>query len=76
VQTTAHPRLDRPDAALPAWITPALITSTIATFQPYYAEALTDADAVEMLLNVGNLYQTLAGIEDDQPYEQKEAAAA
>jgi hypothetical protein len=64
------------DPALPAWITPALIASTLTTFQPYYAEVLTDADAVEMLMNVANLYQVLAGIEDDPTQEQKESAAA
>ena len=35
------------------WMTPYLLRYTITTFQPYYLESRTAADAVEMLHNVG-----------------------
>ena len=41
-----------------------------ATWQPYYSETLTDEDAIEMLLTVGNLYRVLAGADDDESEEE------
>ena len=47
----------------PAWITPELIAETLETWQPYYAESLTTADAVEILCTVGGL---LDGLGEDE----------
>lgn len=54
------------DPALPRWITPAVITSTLYTFQPYYnyTKPLVEADAIEMLLSAGNLFRILSGDEE------------
>ena len=43
----------------PAWITPDLISQTLKTWQPYYPEALTERDALEILLHVGQLLEVL-----------------
>lgn len=43
----------------PAWITPELIADTIETWQPYYVDRLTADDALEILLNVGAVIETL-----------------
>lgn len=43
----------------PSWISPELISSTIDAWQPYYGEPLTDEDALEILTNVGLLYEVL-----------------
>lgn len=42
-------------AALPDWITPELVKDTIETWQPYYAQPLTESEAVEILRGVGRL---------------------
>ena len=46
-------------SALPGWITPQVVEQTRAVWQPYYKSPLTDDDAIEILLNVGNLFQLL-----------------
>lgn len=46
-------------AALPAWITPALIAQTRIVWQPYYAEPLSHDDAIELLSSVGALCDVL-----------------
>ena len=59
-----------PDAAtaravpvgLPAWITADLIAETLRVWQPYYSEPLTAKDAIGILLNVGNLFGVLSGV--------------
>lgn len=43
----------------PAWITEELIADTISTWQPYYDEPLTEQDAIEVLVNVGRLFDLL-----------------
>ena len=43
----------------PKWVTPALITKTLQVWQPYYDYPLTTNDALDMLLNVGLLFDTL-----------------
>jgi len=43
----------------PDWITDELIADTISTWQPYYEATLTEQDAIEMLVNVGRLYDLL-----------------
>jgi hypothetical protein len=45
----------------PGWITPELIREAQETLQPYYAEALTPEDAMEMLLNMGGVFEVLYG---------------
>jgi hypothetical protein len=47
--------------SLPAWITPAWVQRVRTTFQPYYSTPLTDQDAVENLLSMGNLFRLLKG---------------
>lgn len=41
------------------WITPELIEETLQTWQPYYNEPLSEADAVEILQSVGRLLDCL-----------------
>ncbi len=47
------------DATLPKWITKESIAETLAVWQPYNKERLTEADAVEMLMNVRRLAEVL-----------------
>ena len=37
-------------AGAPAWVTPDLIRDTIEAWQPYYAQDLTEGDAVRILV--------------------------
>ena len=46
-------------AGLPEWITADLIADTIETWQPYYRKALTRAEAIDILLNVGRSLDVL-----------------
>jgi TorA maturation chaperone TorD len=78
-----HSHADRPNPSgsapsRPSWVTPELIKKTLTTWQPYYKETLTEQDAVEMLLTVGNLYRVLlAGDSNEQlRSHQKEPEAA
>jgi hypothetical protein len=51
-------------SGLPAWITADAIAKTLRTFQPLYAQKgkdFTQDDAVEVLLNIGNLFSFLKG---------------
>ena len=52
-------KMTRPPPGVPVWIDQALVEQTIAAWQPYYREPLTEADAVEMLISVGNLVSLL-----------------
>ncbi len=47
-------------AGAPSWITAALIAQTLRVWQPYYAQRLTAADALGMLLDVGRLFGALS----------------
>ena len=49
-------------AGLPAWITADLIAETLRVWQAYYSEPLTAKDAIGILLNVGNLFGVLSGV--------------
>ena len=49
----------------PRWITEALLADTIRVWQPYYEKTLTEEDALEMLINVGNLLDVL-GLTDKE----------
>lgn len=55
----------RPPAA-PEWVTAELITDTIVAWQPYYADELTPADALEILLTVGRLFESLGDVADER----------
>ena len=46
-----------PPAGAPAWVTPELLAQTIDTWQPYYQFSLTTHDALEILLNVTELFE-------------------
>jgi hypothetical protein len=43
----------------PSWVTSDLIADTIRVWQPYYRTPLTSADALEMIMNVGQLFEVL-----------------
>ena len=43
----------------PAWVTPELLKSTLDTWQPYYEERLTNTDALEILMRIGQLVDAL-----------------
>lgn len=45
--------------AMPSWITAAMIAETIAVWSPYYGHELTTAEAIEILMSVGRLIDTL-----------------
>lgn len=55
-----------PDAGLPDWVTRERIAHTKAVWQPFYSTPLTDEEAVEILLTVGNLYRFLAEVPDHE----------
>ena len=55
----------------PSWITDDLIADTISTWQPYYNTPLTEQDAIEMLVNVGRLFDML---EADHAREKAKAS--
>ncbi len=54
-----HDDIVVPDGA-PAWITPALIRETLATWQPFYRDSMTVDDAVTILKSVGRLFEVLS----------------
>ena len=43
----------------PAWVSPELLADTIETWQPYYADTLTDSDSLEILLAISRLIDAL-----------------
>lgn len=53
---------DAPSVAVPAgaprWVTPELLADTIRVWQPYYG-GLTPLDALNMIVNVSNLFDVL-----------------
>ncbi len=54
-----HDGITVPEGA-PAWITPALIRETLATWQPFYRDSMTVDDAVRILASVGRLFEVLS----------------
>ena len=44
-----------------AWITPEAVLDTLRVFRPYYGPSLTPGAAVEIMLNVGQLFEVLDG---------------
>jgi len=51
---------EEPPRGTPAWISADLITDTIATWQPYYAEPLTIDEAIAIIEEVGRLMESLS----------------
>ena len=43
----------------PKWVTAELLTDTLETWQPHYAEELTDTDLLEILLSMSRLFDAL-----------------
>jgi hypothetical protein len=56
------PRSDLVPPGAPDWITGELLAETIRVWQPDYEKTLTTEDALEILLNVGNLLDILEEI--------------
>ncbi|MGO9115167.1 MAG: hypothetical protein ACLP9L_38635 [Thermoguttaceae bacterium] len=54
---STHPPAVPPGA--PSWVTPDLIADTIRVFQPKCPVPLTTEDALEMILNAGQLLDVL-----------------
>ena len=61
---TAAPPVVPVPAGAPAWVTPELLNQTLRVWQPYYQHTLTAADALEMMLNVGQLFDVLSRGDD------------
>lgn len=49
----------RPLAAIPRWVTAELVADTIETWQPHYDQPLTEGEAMEILISVGELVTAL-----------------
>lgn len=49
----------KPPPGAPGWATPELLHDTIETWQPYYPERLTVADALDILLAVSRLVDAI-----------------
>ena len=47
--------------ALPPWITADLIRETLRVWQPHYGNRLTEREAIEILLDVGRLFEYFGG---------------
>jgi len=43
-------------AGSPSWVTAELIEQTLTTWQPYYSHQLIEADALEMIMGVDQLF--------------------
>lgn len=56
---------DSVPAGCPLWITRDLVAKTKKTWQPYYSTELTDADTLEILLNVSHLIDVLEVAHDE-----------
>jgi hypothetical protein len=50
-----------PTETLPKWISRDLVAETLAVWQPFYGFSLTERDAIEILLDVGRLFDVLGG---------------
>lgn len=59
-------RVFRRPPATPTWISDELLQHTIEVWQPFYARTLQAEDALEMILNVSQLLETLR----EQPHEE------
>ncbi|MCE9604483.1 MAG: hypothetical protein K8U03_06205 [Planctomycetia bacterium] len=49
----------------PAWVTTELLANTIAVWQPYYSEPLSDQTALDLVLGVGRLFAALGDVDED-----------
>ncbi len=59
--TEERPEPNKRQDGLPPWITPNLIRETLRVWSPYYGDRLTERDAIEILLDVGRLFDQLGG---------------
>lgn len=57
IDDKAHDIMPPPGA--PGWATPELLQDTLDTWQPHYHEQLTVADALDILLAVSRLIDTV-----------------
>ncbi len=48
-------------AGAPAWVDEALLAETLRVWQPYYADPLTAADALAIVLGAARLQEAVAG---------------
>ena len=56
--------VERSEDQLPGWIDSALVIETKVVWAPHIGRELTDAEATEILMNVGRL---LDAVEEDEP---------
>ncbi len=56
---------DGTDDGRPAWVDQTLIQETLRTWGRYYPAGLTTKEAVEVIINVGLLFETLAVSQED-----------
>jgi hypothetical protein len=54
------PATIRVPAGAPSWVTPELLEHTIRVWQPYYQVQLIPADALEIIMSVGQLVDVLS----------------
>lgn len=66
-RSAAVPKASLPPGA-PAWVTAELLANTVAVWQPYYLDPLTDQAALDLVLGVGRLFAALGDI-DENPQE-------
>lgn len=61
LKTTDGSQLARPGGPgdWPSWITPELVAQTRLVWEPHYRRPLSEADALEILLNAGALARVL-----------------
>lgn len=53
-------------AGAPLWVTPELIQHTLQVWQPFYDHQLIPEDALEIIMNVGHVFEALSsGVEHE-----------
>lgn len=62
-RSAAVPKASLPPG-VPVWVTAELLASTIAVWQPYYSEPLTDQTALDLVLGVGRLFAALGDVDE------------
>jgi len=62
-RSAAVPAASLPPGA-PAWVTAELLADTIAVWQPFYLEPLTDQTALDLVLGVGRLFAALGDFDE------------
>ena len=72
-RSTARSATSLPPGA-PAWVTAELLANTVAVWQPYYPEPLTDQKTLDLVLGVGRLFDALG--DDDESAQKVPRAGA